>query len=182
MIHQAAEMMVVDRFGERTWREICKRAGVTSEFFIGFDYYPDELTMALLQSITEHLEASLEEVLFEFGSYWVKYAKASAYGRAMDMAGDNLTEFFQQLDRMHSAITSNLPKSDMPSFSVANVSPGGFELRYRSSRHGLQPFVHGLIIAIARSFGEIVEVRYETLHCGADMTVRRTGVAKNAEP
>lgn len=173
MIHQAAEIMVIDKLGEARWREICDVAGLQSDFFIGFEYYPDSKTLDLIGTIADRMDMSTEDVLFEFGRYWISYAGSSAYGRALSMAGRDLIGFFQQLDRLHAAVKTNLPKADMPSFIVRNVSIGGFDLHYKSSREGLQPFVHGLIDAIATSFGENVRIIGETKPCAAVFHVQR---------
>lgn len=166
-------MMVLDRFGEAKWRAICDAAGLTSDFFIGFEYYPDEKTMDLIGAIAQHVGQSEDDVLFDFGHYWIIYAKSSAYGRAMEMAANDLYGFFQQLDRMHAAIKSNLPRAEMPTFSVCVQSDDCFEVHYLSSRDGLQPFVHGLIESIAGSLGECVDVTYDAFPFGAKFRVQR---------
>ncbi len=180
MIHQAVELMVIERFGEDCWREIRASAGLTSESFIGFDHYPDHDTMALLDAIPPHVRLPREEILFELGHYWVAYAGSSPYGHAISMAGDDLYSFFVHLDRMHIAIKSNLVDAKMPSFAVRGGPEGQFDLVYRSSRDGLQPFVHGLVYALARHLGENVDVTCEPFSHGAVFHVRRLGVVGHA--
>ncbi len=175
MIHQAAERMAVEKFGTTRWQAIRDQAGLTSDCFIGFEYYPDRESMSLIRTIAQAAELSEEEVLFQLGHHWVAYAASSAYGRAISMAGTDLYGFFCQLDRMHAAVKSNLPRADLPSFVVESGGSDRFDLHYRSSREGLQPFVHGLIHAIAASFGEEVEATRRDRPRGATFSIRRTG-------
>lgn len=160
MIHQALRDMAVRDLGEAAWEGLLREGGHHEPLFIGMEYYADEVTMALMHLLAERMEMSLDDFLRAFGRMWIDFAGASAYGRILDMAGEDFVSFLQSLDRMHSSIRSNMPRADLPSFEVLDANAAAIELRYRSSRSGLAPFVQGILSAAAERFGERVEIGY----------------------
>lgn len=161
MIHQAARDLAVARLGEAEWAKLVASEGLSGRHFIGVEYYSDADTMRLVGLIADRLGCGMDETFYQFGRYWIDFAGASAYGRVLQMAGGDLETFISNLDRMHASIKSNMPLAALPGFEVVESSPAVIHVLYRSQRQGLEPFVQGILSAVAERFGENVRVTYE---------------------
>lgn len=173
MIHQALRDMALRELTEAEWDGLLRDRGHDGALFIGMEYYDDEVTMALMHLLAERMGLCIDDFLRAFGNVWIEFAGASAYGRILDMAGDDFLSFLESLDRMHSSIRSNMPRADLPSFEVLQAHGAAIELRYRSSRSGLAPFVQGVLSAAAERFGERVEIDYRPEANGARFSLTR---------
>lgn len=175
MIHQALRDMALRDLGEAEWESLLRQSGQDAPLFVGMEYYADEVTMALMHLLARRLDRPIDDFLRGFGRVWIDFAGSSAYGRILDMAGDDFVSFLDSLDRMHSSIRSNMPRADMPSFEVLEADDTAIELLYRSSRSGLAPFVHGLLSAAAERFGETVVIRHRPDGDAVRFSITRVG-------
>lgn len=173
MIHQALRDMAVRQMGDGEWNDLLRSNGLTQPLFIGMEYYSDDTTMDMIHLLADRLDRPLEDVLHEFGRVWIDFAGASEYGRILSMAGDDFISFLESLDRMHASIRSNMPRAEMPSFEVLETDETTTQLRYRSTRTGLEPFVQGILLAVAERFGECVAVEYTPEDGGTLFTIIR---------
>lgn len=176
MIHQAARELAIRNLGEPAWEALLDEAGFEGRHFIGVEYYADADTMRLVGLISERLGLGIEDTLHEFGRFWVDFAGASAYGRVLQMAGDDLETFIMNLDRMHASIKSNMPKAALPGFEVVESSAEAIRVLYRSERRGLAPFVKGILSLVAERFGERVEINYAEFEDGVLFDLARVTV------
>lgn len=160
MIHQAARNLALERLGEEEWGRLMASGGLSGRHFIGVEYYSDAETMRLVGLIADRLGCSMDETFYQFGRYWIDFAAGSSYGRVLQMAGGDLETFIANLDRMHASIKSNMPLAALPGFEVVESSPAAIQVLYRSQRRGLEPFVQGILSAVAERFGETVRVTY----------------------
>lgn len=51
-----------------------------------------------------------------FGGFWVQFTATEGYSELMDMSGDNLPEFLQNLDNLHAGVGVSFPQLKPPSF------------------------------------------------------------------
>jgi hypothetical protein len=160
MIHQAARDLAIANIGDAEWRGLVQSEGLSERHFIGVEYYPDADTIRLVELISERLDWSMSDTLYRLGRYWIDFAGASAYGRALQMAGGDLETFISNLDRMHASIKSNMPKAQLPSFDVVASDADSIQVLYHSERSGLATFVAGILSAVAERFGEPVEISH----------------------
>lgn len=173
MIHQAARELAISELGHREWEALLAAEGLSGRHFIGVEYYSDDDTMRLVQVISDRLGRKMCETFHLFGRFWVDFAGASAYGRALQMAGRDLETFIANLDRMHASIKSNMPQAALPSFEVVESGPEEIHVIYRSERAGLAPFVQGILTAVAERLGEPVRVDYRLDAGGALFVLTR---------
>jgi hypothetical protein len=173
MIHQALRDMALQHIGETEWNAMLQDSGFRTPLFIGMEYYPDETTMALTRMVATRLDMPMDQALEKFGHVWIDFAGASEYGRILEMAGDDLLGFLDSLDRMHASIRSNMPKAEMPSFELLSADAAEMHVMYRSTRKGLEPFVQGILHAVAVRFNEQVTVSYQTEDGGVRFILRR---------
>ena len=154
LVNKAIQDLVTEKFGEDKWVEIKKRSGFEDDFFIGLQPYPDKLTYSLVQHAAEVLGHEASVVMEAFGEYWILYTADEGYGELMELSGDTLTEFLNNLNMLHQRINNIMPGLRPPDFSTRAETANSIELEYRSHREGLSPMVIGLLKGLCRKFGK----------------------------
>ena len=139
LINKAIHDLVTSRFGEATWAEICRKAGVTDPGFVTMVKYPDDVSYRLVGAASEILKTPPEQILEAFGEHWTVYSAAVGFGHLLDFAGSNLVDFLRNLDTMHTRVALTFPELQPPSFKVTDVTDSSLRLHYYSQRPGLAP-------------------------------------------
>ncbi len=163
LVNKAIANMVQSKFGEETWQKIRQKAAVEDSTFLSMEGYPDDVTHRLVKASSEVLELPPAAIMEAFGEFWVQYTAQEGYGELMDMSGDDLPEFLENLDNMHARIGISFPKLRPPSFESVEMEDDALTLEYRSEREGLAPMVVGLVKGLGNRFDTEVEVT-QTLH------------------
>ena len=179
MVNQAISGLIVEQHGEAVWQAVAERAGIGHTDFRELDNYDDEVTHALVASASELLGASAEDLLFEFGKYWVLYTGSHLWSYLFDLAGNDFLTFLDGLDDLHDRVQTMMPESRMPQFTTV-AADDHVVLEYRSDRDGLAPMVMGLLVGLQDRFGESWDIE-QTGHAAVDgfdsFTMRRMHVA-----
>ncbi len=152
LVNRALQDMVVERHGQDTWERIRQRARFAEPVFVAMEGYDDSVTYDLVGASAKELDQSAEEILFDFGRWWVLRTADEGYGPLLQMAGDTLPTFLENLDEMHSRVALSMPHLRPPSFRVTRLGEGQLHLQYYSHRPGLVPFVLGLLDALGERF------------------------------
>lgn len=152
LVNKAIEDLVVSNFGDETWDCIKKKAGVDVEAFISNEGYPDEVTYQLVGAASEVLGMSAENVLVAFGEHWVLNTAVKSYGPMMKSGGSNLRDFLVNLPNFHTRVAMIYPNLNPPRFQCTDVTDCGLHLHYHSDRHGLAPFVTGLLQGLGKLY------------------------------
>jgi len=152
LVNKAIEDMVCSHFGKDTWEEIKQKADLDIDVFISMDAYPDDVTHKLVRAASGVLGLSAEELLKAFGEYWVLYTAKEGYGEMLEMAGDNLPDFLQNLDNLHAHVGLSFQHLKPPSFQCTDRHEDSLHLHYQSTRVGLAPMVIGLIKGLGERF------------------------------
>jgi Haem-NO-binding len=76
----------------------------------------------------------------------------------MDMSGDTLPEFLENLDNLHARVGVSFPKLQPPSFECSDIEEDSLSLHYRSNREGLAPMVFGLVKGLGTRFDTEVDI------------------------
>jgi hypothetical protein len=158
LVNKAIQDMVCGRFGEKIWKEIKQKAEVDVDVFISMEGYPDDLTHRLVKAASVVLNLSPSEIMQAFGEFWVKYTSEEGYGEMIDMSGDNLPEFLDNLDNLHARVGVSFPKLKPPSFECTDTEEASLKLHYRSSREGLAPMIVGLVKGLGTRFDTEVDI------------------------
>jgi Haem-NO-binding len=166
LVNRAISDMVRSQFGEATWQEICAAAAVEQTSFLSMEGYPDDVTHRLVKAASQVLALSPAQIMEAFGQFWVQYTATEGYGELMDMSGDNLPEFLQNLDNLHARVGVSFPQLKPPSFDCDEIDDQQLTLEYRSEREGLAPMVVGLVKGLGNRFDTDVVV--EQTHDRAD--------------
>ena len=152
LVNKAIQDLVTEKFGEDKWQEIKKLSDFEDDFFIGLQSYPDSLTYTLVKNASKVLGADASLVMEIFGEYWILYTVDEGYGEMMDLAGDNLLDFLNNLDMLHNRLNNIMPHLVAPKFSTRNQTSNSIELEYRSHREGMSPMVVGLLKGLCKRF------------------------------
>lgn len=168
LVNQAIEAMVRKNFSSQIWDEIHQKAAIQDPHFLSMAAYPDDVTHRLVKAASEVLNLSSGEIMRAFGSFWVEYVDEHGYAELMEMSGESLPEFLQNLDELHARVGLSFPKLRPPSFecrtgdeSIAENTDQNTStlcLDYRSEREGLAPMVIGLVEGLGKRFDTSVEV------------------------
>lgn len=166
IIHRAVRDMVIETKGAPVWEQLCANHELSEQSFEPMDSYPDAQTYGIVGAAAQELGMPLEEILFQFGIYWVKVTAPRDYGMIFHLTGSDLFGFLEGLDAMHERIVLTFSDLQMPYFSLDRLEPHRALLHYRSHREGLAPFVLGLLDGLAQHFE--VEIKVEHLKRKAD--------------
>jgi hypothetical protein len=158
LVNKAIEDMVRTQFGEEIWDKIRQQAGMVPDTFLSLEGYPDDLTHRLVKAASAVLGLSPAAIMEAFGEFWVQYTAREGYGELMDMSGDTLPEFLQNLDNLHARVGISFPQLKPPSFECNETDESVLNLEYRSEREGLAPMVVGLVKGLGSRFDTEVEV------------------------
>jgi len=175
LVNRAIEEMVQESYGNEVWKRICASAGMDTPTFISNEPYPDEVTYRLVTAASEQLGLPADDVLRAFGEYWVLETGLKAYGPLMRAGGRTLKEFLVYLPKFHVHIQVMFPELRPPEFECLNITEDSLDLHYRSPRPpGLEPFVEGLIMGLAKMFNTEVGIEPIALRASqADASVFR---------
>ncbi|AVH65972.1 heme NO-binding protein [Nostoc sp. 'Peltigera membranacea cyanobiont' 213] len=158
LVNKAIQDMVCSRFGEETWKQIKHKAEVDVDVFLSMEGYPDDITHKLVKAASVVLSLSPKQIMQAFGEFWVQYTAQEGYGEMMDMSGDTLPEFLENLDNLHARVGVSFPKLQPPSFECTDMEENSLSLHYRSDREGLTPMVIGLIKGLGTRFDTEVHI------------------------
>ena len=159
LINQGLKDMVCLDSGQDAWRRICQEADISHNDFDLLEPYEDSLTAKLVSAIAHELKIADSDVLTRFGKYWIEFTAHQGYGQIMDLFGKDLKTCLRNLNRMHGHMGTVMPNLKPPRFTVIDKGPNAIEVQYSSTRNGLTPMVHGLLLGLAEKFKEKVEIR-----------------------
>ena len=152
LVNKGIRDLVIENAGEQAWVEIADACGV-DHVFISIDSYDDEITYRLVTEAAERLGLPAEQILRDFGSYWIRYTATEGYGGLVDMFGETLPEFLRNLgEDLHGRVSVTMPHLRPPEFYTDEISPNHFEVHYKSHRAGLTPMVLGLLEGLAQRY------------------------------
>ena len=153
--------MVIKQCGDAAWDELRAKVGLERDDFSAMDTYPDALTYDLVGAASEKLGLSPEEILKAFGKHWITYTAKSGYGDMMDTWGDNLVEFLENLNSLHTSLSIAMPDLKPPAFEIEHVDTDNrtLTLNYYSEREGLTPMVIGMLEGLGDRFETPVEAQ-----------------------
>lgn len=145
VVNQAIEGLIIERFGNDAWEEIRIAANCQDTTFYNNQNYSDSITYDLAINASKILNIDLNDILFEFGKYWVLTIAKQKYEVLLRSVGNDLREFLIQLPNFHSRVMLYYPNIVPPEFKVNQLNETIIHLNYYSKRPGLYPFVTGIL-------------------------------------
>merc|ERR1712038_339185 len=98
------------------------------------------------------LEMKDEEFYEGMGIYFVTLATDLGYGLMLQSIGRRFRDFFINLDNLHDYLKFTFLRMKAPSFFIADETPDGMLMEYRSKRRGFQYYVQGQVKEISKNF------------------------------
>merc|ERR1712172_183975 len=98
------------------------------------------------------LEMKDEEFYEGMGVYFVALATDLGYGLMLQSVGRRFRDFFVNLDNLHDYLKFTFQRMKAPSFFIADETPDGMLMEYRSKRRGFQYYVQGQVKEISKNF------------------------------
>lgn len=173
MIHRAVYDFLAEQHSESEWEGVKTALNVERDGMISTLVYPDAQTMQLVEDAAMLMGVPTADFMRRLGRFWVTFSERGAYRRILDFTGEDLPSFIQNLDRMHQAVVSAMPRADVPSFTLVDSRPGELVVDYRSNRTGLEAFVIGLLQGLLDRFKHYGSVTYESRVASASRFVIR---------
>lgn len=160
LVNQAIKDLVVTKFGDESWENICVNAQIPPDDFAAMQYYPDALTYGLVGAASKELGLAGETILAEFGKHWVLYTAKEGYGPMMDLFGGDFKTCLMNLNNLHARMGMTMPQLTPPRFVFKEESPTVYLVQYHSARAGLSPMVSGLLEGLAARHGVRIKVTF----------------------
>lgn len=158
LVNKAIKGFAIETGGEDAWAEILKNSTCEVDEFISMQAYPDELTLSLVDAAARHFNVAADEILHGFGRHWILFTASEGYSGTLDMYGDNMEEFLNNLDDMHTRLQLTMPELKMPSFRCSYDEDKNLLVDYRSERTGLEAMVLGLLEGIGERFNRSIAI------------------------
>jgi predicted hydrocarbon binding protein len=158
VINKGIQDLVEAKFGADTWEKVKRKAHCDEPFFAASEDYPDEMTLALTQAASDLSGLSLDNVLVEFGKFWVSNTGKETYTAYFNMAGSTPKSFLMNLNKVHEHVTRSIANAKPPRFEYEELEDGRLLMHYQSER-GLCQVLRGLILGVGLFFDEDLEVR-----------------------
>jgi phosphopantetheine adenylyltransferase len=157
MINDAIREMALVELREGEWNSICASLDIPMKFG-RMTTYDDAVTYQLVTAISETLGLPVDDLLKEFGKFWIQYAAKTHYGSLLKMFGSSFEECLNNLNFMHAHMGNSMPDLVPPTFVVQQETPETVLVHYTSKRPGLAPMVIGLLDGLAAYYGRTVNV------------------------
>jgi hypothetical protein len=166
-IHLLLEAYVSESIGPQQLRAIRRTAGIPGPP-LAEQYYPDEMTTQLLQAICQHQNISLDDLLYQFGVYFMSAPLMHQHYRVFLEGHASARRFLEHVPTVHRHMARSFQQARLPDLRYIDHSPKLLEIVYASPRH-LCPFLQGVLEGVGHYFHETLEVR--------EMECQRRGAA-----
>ena len=152
LVNQGLQGLIIGKYGSEVWKKIKIKSGIDEDTYLASHVYDDSITFSLAIAASEVLEISLDNVLIDFGKYWVLNIGKEKYGTLMKSGGENIIQFLKNLPNFHSRVMLIYPNAQPPEFKVDVITENTLHLHYYSERIGLTAFMLGLIYGLSEFF------------------------------
>lgn len=172
LVNRAFEELIIHKYGAHKWSEVREKAKVEIDAFISNEPYPDEVTYKLIDVAHETLGVGSDDLIREFGVWFVVRTAKENYGLLLGAAGATLKEFLINLPHFHARVQLIYPKLQPPEFECTDIGETSLKLHYFTQRLGLVDFVVGLLSGLGELYGTpVTAVLLEEKAKGADHDV-----------
>jgi len=139
-------------YGPGKWKQIQEKMEIKEENFGIADIFPEGQILKMGKTAMKLLEMKDEEFYEGMGVYFVALATDLGYGLMLQSVGRRFRDFFVNLDNLHDYLKFTFQRMKAPSFFIADETPDGMLMEYRSKRRGFQYYVQGQVKEISKNF------------------------------
>lgn len=161
MVNQAVKEMVLTNMGDSTWNEICKSLDIPTDDFKLFDQFDDSVTLGIVQNICRLTNSSPEDILENFGIFWIEYARKSDYEVILNAFATSPFDLINSLNALHERLELSFTNLNAPSFEIVSQEDKTMTVNYYSNRDlPLKYFVKGLFMGIFKMFDSACHIEF----------------------
>jgi hypothetical protein len=153
IINQAIQQMVIRDHGEEEWLNIIHKSGIDIYEFRNHESYDDKYTYLLAETLAEHLNTHITEILRALGEFWIIDISLKKYPAMMATGGNSFREFLLNLPKFHNRVYLSYPDLIAPEFKI-NDNGDNITVEYHSEREGLTHLMEGMLLGIIKMFNE----------------------------
>lgn len=167
-INRSVKEFILTSFGAEAWEAILAKYPHDSKWRSQCPY-SDSLTVDLVVTAATHLGVPVEQALEAYGVFFFSYVESLGYKKLIQILGNTLFDFLQNLNNLHLLLQFSFPEMISPAFKCKTISlaPPIVQLTYSSARQGLFHIVFGIVKETARRLYDyevnVVLISEETL-------------------
>ncbi|MCG3769870.1 MAG: hypothetical protein JW384_01001 [Nitrosomonadaceae bacterium] len=152
LINSALVDFMRTHLGESSMEAALQKCGCEHVVFATMETFPDEYTYRMVGEHIEQTGRPAQEVLEQFGEYWLLEVAAKRFNYLLSMVGNDFFTCIENLDLMHERIATEFDNLKQPSFQISKLDDGSdsYEVIYVSHRVGLEYFVMGLLRGLVK--------------------------------
>ena len=159
LLLDSIQKFLCERYGERYWDKIRRRANLKNQWFVTHEVYSDGVLPDLVKAAAAELGEDESLVMRMFGEYFAKNIGRYGYARLLRVLGRDLRDFLNGLDDLHEYLRFSYPKMSPPSFFCESETEEGLVLHYTTARHGrFLQYVIGQLTTVGRIYGKDLEI------------------------
>ncbi|MBN1297538.1 heme NO-binding domain-containing protein [bacterium] len=157
IINKGIKDFIEYQFGSENWNRVRLQAQCPSILFSVAEDYPDKLTEDLFVAAVIILNRPVDDLMSDFGKFWVSNTGRRAYPTLFEIAGRNSRSFLKNMDKIHRIATRNIPNAHPPELKCTDLQNGNLLMHYKSPRK-LCSVLRGLIQGVGVYFQEELTV------------------------
>ncbi len=158
LLLDSIQKFLCERYGERYWDKIRRRANLKNQWFVTHEVYSDDVLPDLVKAAAAELGEEESLVMRMFGEYFAKNIGHYGYARLLRVLGRDLRDFLNGLDDLHEYLRFSYPKMAPPSFFCESETEEGLVLHYTTRRKGFLQYVIGQLTTVGHIYGKDLEI------------------------
>lgn len=164
MICKSLEGYVENTHGPEAWRAVRSSAGLPPSGFEPLLSYDDALFLAMQDAASEVLALPATTLMEDVGTWICTHPPLEPVRRLFRFSGSTFLDLLLSLDEIDARARMAVPELELPSFRLAQVGEGEFEVQSTWTVPGAGGLLSGALRAMADEYGalaiiEIVSVR-----------------------
>ena len=156
VIAKCLQELVVEQFGQDKWDAVISKVPDVPKIIVPIADIPDEKVLQLVGETCEVLGVSLQQAADAFGEYWVNVYSQKLYKRYYEK-NKTARDFILYLDRIHEAMTENMPNAMPPRFEYEWKDDKTLLFNY-SSHRDLIDFAVGLLKGVGKYYNTDLKI------------------------
>src|SRR5437867_1643192 len=101
LVNKAIRDFVLVHYGHEVWEKTFKELGLSETYFLSMENNPDCVTYQMIENVCDKLGYTSSELQELIGEYWMLYTAKEGYEDLLELSGDNLPDFLQNLNELH---------------------------------------------------------------------------------
>eukprot|EP00798_Chlamydomonas_sp_ICE-L_P008021 gene8021-1251_t len=160
-MHYGLEAFLKQVLDEEAWLKILAESSQSSKYpWADSCPFSDDVTSELITAAAGLIGAPPNDLLEEFGDFFIEYAADVGHGQIMNSLGADIVDFMENLNSLYIRLALEQPEMDPPTFVCDKVTPESAEVHYYSHRTGFGSMVlYGLKSAFQQSIKERLQYR-----------------------